>query len=132
MTRVRFQTRIEHPVHRGVSHQEIGHGRGILLVPIHSHREGLNAANHQPAVKGRGAAPHGVEQELNLFRQLVSGGYHRPTYHIAVPIEILGGRVDHQVNPILNRVQKIRCRKGIVYHRHLKVYDIQQRIGGSL
>ena len=61
----------------GGARSSVDDRRGVGAVPVHAHRQRLEAAQHQPAVERAGHRPDGVLQEAEPLGQLVVVGHAR-------------------------------------------------------
>src|SRR6266699_5610242 len=50
--RMSIQTRVAHPVDRGMSFQELGDAQRVLAVPLHAQRQRLKPLQEEPTVEG--------------------------------------------------------------------------------
>ena len=115
----------------------------VLGVPLHPDVQRLQAAQDEEAVERARHAAHRVLQELEPLEEDVIARHHRAAHHVGVAVQVLGGGVGHDVDPVLERALKEGAREGIVDHRpravrpgHLRgggqVHDLEHGVGRAL
>ncbi|MNU92512.1 hypothetical protein D3C71_824310 [compost metagenome] len=144
MLRVRGQARVDHLLHCRVLFQPLCQRHRVGAVRLHAQRQGLQATQRQEAVERALHATHRVLQEGHLLGQFgVVTDHDHATDHVRVAIEVLGGRVQHQVRAQLQRTLQHRRGEGVVDHHDQAmalgdggdrgdVDDLQHRVGGGL
>jgi hypothetical protein len=93
--------------------QELRDPHRVVVVPIHPHAEGLQAAQGEPGVERAGDGADGVLEE----RELLCGGRigaDRAPDHVGVSADVLGRRVDHEVGAELERLLEVGRGEGVV------------------
>ena len=143
--RARRQAGVAHPRHLGVRFEEFGHAPRVFDVPVHAHRQRLDALEQQKGVEGRQRHAHvaqrlhaqlhekGVVPERVVETQVVvgrrglgNGGVRRPVeapriHHDAgdggaVPADKLGGRVHDHLGAPVERAAQVGRGKRVVHH----------------
>ena len=90
---------------------------GVGGVLLDAQRQGLDAAQLQEAILRPGHPAGGVLHEFQRFKERLVVDDQRPAQHIAVPADVLGGRVQHDVCAKFERPLKHWRGKGVV-HQH--------------
>jgi hypothetical protein len=137
------QAGIDHLCHLRMAGEEVDHLLGVVAVPVHPDAEGLQAAVGQEAVEGAGHGAHRVLVEGDRLRQVEVSDHDGAADHVAVPTDVLGRRVHHDVGAEGERLLQIRRREGVVDDQQraglvgdlsepLDVGDGQQRVGRGL
>ena len=137
------ETRIQHRTHCRVAPQQLHHRLGAGAVAVHAHAQCLHAAQRQVAVERARHCPHGVLGEHQVIGQLVVVGGHEAAHHVAVPADVLGGRMHHSVGAERQRLLQVGRGERVVHHHDaaelvrdgadgFDVEDREQRVGGRL
>ena len=113
-------------------------------MPLHAQRERLDSAQGEERIEGTRHAAHRVLQVGDaLLESLVVPHDRSSADGIGVPVQVLRGRVHHDVEAVLERTLDEGRRKGVVAHREQpvlagdarhgpQVHQLQQRVGGCL
>ncbi len=88
-------------------------GRGRLL-GAHPHRHGLQALEHHPGIERAHGGAGLAQVLLQMFLHVVLGAEYRAAETAALPVDVLGGRVDDDVGTVLKRPLAERRRKHVV------------------
>ncbi len=140
MARVRFQPRVVDPGHDLARSEQVDQRAGVLLVHAQACIERAQAAQGQERIERRAGQAQRVGPPRQLLVQLGVARDHRAADHVAVAVDVLGGRVQHQVGAEGDRVLQRRRQEGVVHHHpgtgpvrgidhETQVGDAQQRIG---
>ena len=108
------QARVEHPGHGGVPGEHLGDALGVVAVPLHPHRERLDAAQREPVVERPGHRADRVLGERQLLGELVVAGDERAADDVGVAAEVLGGGVQHDVRAQRERLLQVGRGEGVV------------------
>ena len=124
--------------------QPCGNLCGGRAVPLHPQRQGLEAAQRQERIERPLDAAHGILQIGQPLAQLLVRADNRDTaHHVGMPVEILGGRVHHQVEAVFERVLHVGTGEGVVgrgqkpapprdHGDTFEIDQLEQRIGRRL
>ena len=97
-----FDEGIVHAPHLGVLRQKLCDAQGVVILPLHSHRQRLDAAQQQPGgVRIHGAAQRGAGF-VDLLDQVLAAGDDAAD-QVGVSGEIFGAGVHDQVNAEIRR-----------------------------
>ena len=115
MAGVALQCRVEHPLHLGARVEpscDPHRRRGLAFQP---NRQAAHAAQREKTVVGGG----GVSERERLIRdgleQLFGRGGDHPDHQVRMPREVLGARLDRDVDTMLEGPEEHRRRPGIVH-----------------
>ncbi len=115
VTRMRRQSRVEDGLQRGMAAEMGGDSQCAVGRAVHPQEQSAHAPLQQPGLEraehGAGVAPPGTDP---LPERVAAGGQHRAGQHVAVAVQVLGGRVHHQVRAELQRPGQHRCRHRVV------------------
>ena len=142
MVGVALEARIEHPLHPRVPLQEPGHGETVGVVSLHPQGERLEAAAKQVGVVGGVHASHDPAKVSHRLHQFGRAD-HRAREQVVVAAEVLGGRVEHEIDTGRERLEVVgRAEGGVDERAHaaaaadvgkpLDVDDAQVRVCGRL
>ena len=93
--------------------QELGHGQAVLVVPLHPQLERLQPALQQVDVVRRIDRPHDAAQLADRL-QLLGRADDHAGQQVVVPAQVLGGRVQHVVDAVLERPHVVgRGQRGV-------------------
>ena len=81
----------------GVTGEEVNNRSCVGAMPIHPNAERLDTAQHQPGIERPRNGAHGVLMECQSLTEVGVSNDQRSTDDVAMPTEVLGGRVDHNV-----------------------------------
>ena len=81
----------------GPAGEPFGDPAPVGVVLPHPERQGLDAAQRQPAIHRPGHGAGGVLDEAEPLGQIVPRRDQHAAHHVAVAVEVLGGRVEHDV-----------------------------------
>ena len=84
---------------------------------FHAQMQGLQPAHGQEGVERAGDGADRVLQEAHLLGQLVTPGDHDAADDVGMAIEVLGGRVQHQVGAVFQRALQHRRAERVVDHQ---------------
>ena len=134
------QAGIDDAHHVRPAFEPLGDLQGVLAVPLHAQGQRLQAAQGEKAVERAADAAHGVLQEPQLLVQfpVVADDGH-PADHVGVAVEVLGHRVDDDVEAQRQRPLAVGRGEGVVDRRQqapplgqrgngLQIGQLQQRI----
>ena len=110
------QTWVVHRAYGRVVVQLRGDSFGVLLVLTQAHVQGTQAAQGEVAVERRAGEAVAVAPPLQLFNQRRIACHHRAADHVAVAIDVLGGRVHHHVRAEQQRLLQRRRQECVVHH----------------
>ena len=113
---MRGEAGIHHLGHSLVGGQKLGDRHRVGAVPLHPHRQGLDATQHQEGVEGTRDWSSGVLQESEPFMQLGVPGHQRPADDIGVTAEIFGRRVEYHVGAVVEGALQIWSGECVVHH----------------
>ena len=85
-----------------------------LVVLLHAQRQRLGAAHHQPGIERRKNCAGAVLNKPDPGRVVFVVQYHRAADAVGMSIQILGGRVDHDVDAKLERPLQVRRHESVV------------------
>jgi hypothetical protein len=121
------------------------HRQGVGGVALHAAGERAQAAQHQPAVEGRGDGAQVVTHPVEARGQLgVAAAQHQgASLHVAMAAEILGGGMQHDVHAEVQRPLQSGRGEGAVHQQQgavgmgclgdaAQVEHFEQRVGGCL
>ncbi len=114
MLRMRLEAGIQHASNCEVPLEESRDSHRILAVCRHAQRERAHPAQRKIAVEGRRGSAHvplDVPQSLVEVRRV---GHQHAHHHIAVPVDILGNRVQYDIRAERERTLTNRGKEGIV------------------
>ena len=80
----------------------------------HPNNKGLDPAKHQPAIERLSTGTKAVDKKLKPGVQILTVRQYCSANNIGVAIEVLGGRMNHNVSPKFKWLLAIRRKKGIV------------------
>ena len=142
MSRVILETREEHRAHLRMTAQRLRDGECVGLVALHSDRQGLQSPLDEKAVERGGYRAGRVLVETARLEKVLPIHDERAADHVAMPADILGGAVNHDVRAEVEGVLKVRACKGVVdgqerarcpERRHTgDVDDVEKGVGGRL
>ncbi len=126
--------------HRGVIFQQAGDGVGVLLVHAQARVQRAQAAQGQEAVERRAGQAQRVGPPHQLLVDFRVARDHRAADHVAVPVDVLGGRMHHQIRTEFDRLLQRGRQEGVVDHgqcaglvrgvdHEAQIGDAQQRVG---
>lgn len=130
-------------VDHGVLLQELGDSLGVAYGSVHADVQGLETAQGEVAVEGRGHGASQVLQGAQLGVQCVGVGEHGAHEHVGVAGDVLGHAVHHEVGTHRQGALQVGGHEGAV-HAHQEalalghggdladVGGLQQRVGGGL
>ena len=109
-------------------------------MPLDTHGQRLQPAEHHEAVEGREDRAGRVLEEAELLGEGVVRGHGHAADHVAVPVQVLGHRVDDDVGAHLEGPLEHGGREGVVHNdgdpsisphggHRLDIENLQQRIG---
>ena len=113
--RVRRQAGVVNPLHLGMVREPLGDAAAVRVVLPHAERERLGAAQREPAVERPRHRARRVLDEPDALGQVVAVHDHHPPHHVAVAVQVLGGRVQHDVGAELERALEAGRREGVVH-----------------
>ncbi len=136
------QAGIDHPFDFWMPLQPGGDVQGVGTVPLHAQRQGFQAAQDHEAVERAGDRADGVLQVTQPLGQLPATTYRYAADDIGMAVQVLGRRMDDDIETGFQRSLRPRRGEGIVGHRqnaaraghggdHLQVHQFQQRIAGG-
>ena len=114
VARVLRQPRVEDLRHPRVPGQHVGDPGGVLAVPVHAHRERLDAAQHQPRVEGPGDRAHRVLVVRQLLAERLVGDDSAPPTTSEWPPMYLVSGVHDDVRAERQRLLEVRAGEGVV------------------
>jgi hypothetical protein len=86
-----------------------GYGHGVGGVPLHTHMQSLHTTQRQIRVHGTGDGADAILQEAKLVVDLIAVGSHNTHDHIAVPVDVFGDTVHHNVRAEAERGLQIQA-----------------------
>ena len=86
-------------------------------MPAHAQRQRAQPADQQPGIERRQLGAEIGEGQVVDPRQQGPAAGQRAGHHVAVAAEILGGRMQHQVDAVLDRALEDRRSPAVVDHR---------------
>ena len=120
------------------------HDRGrVLQVCAHPRVQAAHTTQRQEAVERRAGQPQAVRPPCDFFQQCDVADHDRASNHVAVPIQVLGGGVNHDIRAQCERLLQGRRQEGVVGNydgiarvrlrgEAVDVDDAQERIAGRL
>ena len=122
--------------------QEIRQSHRTALMCLHARSQRLDSAQNQPGIKRRAGQSQRIDDVADLIRMLFRLGDDATTDDIGMPVQILGGRVNHHIDTMLERSLAIGGQEGVVRDGdqsrrfcHLgngsNVNDVKQGIAGG-
>ncbi len=100
MIRVSRQPRVVYRVHRGLRAGPLREGQSVGVVSCHTHRQGLESAFGEPCRVGVGGLTPHLHQVADFLDDRLAAR-HDAADHVRVPVQVLGGAVDHEVRAVL-------------------------------
>src|SRR5256885_5291206 len=102
--RMTRQPRVVHALDLGMLLQELRDGERIGAVSLHAQRQGLDAPQGEERVEGPGYGAHRVLQIGDALGELRVRPHDRSSPDgVGMSVEILGGRVHDDIEPLLER-----------------------------
>src|SRR6059058_889183 len=95
--------------------QPLGDAAAVDVVLPHAKSEGLGAAQREPAVERPGHGARRVLDEPDPLGEVVGVHDHHSADHVAVAVQVFGGRVKHDVGAQLERPLEAGRREGVVH-----------------
>src|ERR1035438_2359578 len=94
--------------------QELGNHACIFLMLAHTKRQCLDATQREPGIEGarNSASRILVKLELLVNRLIVED--QSPTNEIAMPVDVLGGAMKHNIGTQCQRLLEVRAREGSI------------------
>ena len=114
MLGVRFEARIVYALHPRMLLEPVGDAAAIRIVLPHPHRERLGAARGEPAVERARNSAGGILNESDALGDVVAARDQHAADHVRMSIQVLRGRMEHDVGAELQGLLKDRCGKGVV------------------
>jgi hypothetical protein len=102
------EPRVEDVTHSRMFAQEFGDGEPIAAVPLHPHRQCLDATQHEPAVERPRHRPTRILMEFERLVNLRVVADHDAANNVGVPPEVLGAGVQDEICSQGQRVLQIR------------------------
>ena len=113
----------------------------VGVVPLHPQRERLGTAEEEPRIERRQNRACGVLEVLEAGQVLRIPSDQNPADAVAVAVQVLRGRMHHDVGAQLEGPLKVGGHEGVVHHHHgacgasgrresLEVRDPKQRVRG--
>ena len=116
MIRVPGQSRVMHPRDTALTSQPRRQFHRIRVLALDAHVQRLEAPLEQPAGEGIGRlSPH--HHLLPHLLHVRGSAQHDSTEHVVMPVEVLGGAVDHDVRPVFQRPEIHRAGERRVDHQ---------------
>src|SRR6267142_3730105 len=100
---MRAQARIVDTLYTGVVAQQLHHACGVLTVDAHPRMKCPHPSPREKAVEGGARYSEAVRPPGQLLNERGVSCHDRAADDVAVSVEVLGGRVDHEVSPELGR-----------------------------
>src|SRR5207237_10613189 len=94
---MRFQARVDDAFDLGMLLKKRRDRHCVCAMPLHPNGEGLDAAQGEESVEGTGYAADGVLQESELFFMNGLAQDSGAADHVGMPVQVLRGRVHHDV-----------------------------------
>ncbi len=116
MTGVLRQAGVVNPLDAGLLHQPMGQRLGVASVLLEARVQSAQAAQRHEAVERRAGQAQAVRPPARAARELCSARDHRPAHHIAVAVEVLGGRMHDEVGAEVDGLLPHGRQEGIVDH----------------
>jgi hypothetical protein len=119
-------------LHVGVLTQKASDRERVGLMAIHAHRQGLQAAQQQPAVERAGHRATNILQKRQPLAECWVVGHDRAAHNVIVTIQVLGRAFDDQIDSEGQRLLKVGREPAVVHcHTHsMAVADL--RDGGQI
>ena len=114
MPRVVGQARVVDALDAGRDDERLGDGLRVPRVPLHPHRERLDATGGQVGVERRRDRTRAELQELHLRRELLVREHDGSADDVGVSAEVLRGRVHDDVGAERQRLLQVRRRERVV------------------
>jgi hypothetical protein len=127
MAWMRLEARVVHPLDRRVRHQYSHQRRGVLGVGAQPRRQRADAAQREEAVEGRARQAQAVGPPVELLVQLRRLRHHRAADHVAVAVQVLGGRVQHDIGAVREGGLPAGRQEGVVRYQQRVVRAAQPR-----
>ena len=142
MVGMALERSVVHPLDGGVLFKARSDGRSVAADDRHAHVQRTHSTLEQVACMRvrRGPKVHFLHEDL---RDQIGASHHRSTDDVAVPAQVLGGGMDDQVNPVIQRIAPPRAGKGAVddgqqvvsfrnLHHGRNVADLEHGVGQGL
>src|SRR5437879_5596560 len=113
--RMRRQAGVIDPLHLGMVREPLGDAASVDVVLTHAEPPSLGAAQRQPAAERPRHAARRVLDEPDALGQVVAVHDQHPPHHVAVAVQVLGGRVQHDVGTELERALEAGRGEGVVH-----------------
>ncbi len=125
---MRFQARIEHVLLTDLVGKPCRDCAAVAVVPLHAQMQRLGTAQDEPGVHRARYGAGRVQNELQAGREIVVIDECDSADHVAVAVEILCGRMPHDVGAELERLLEVWRREGVVddEERVMQVGDIRR------
>ena len=120
--RMRGQSGVVDARHRRLGLQPSSHRQRIGALRLHADAQCLHALEHDPGVERRQRHAGGAHHRSEDVDDQLRGSADRAGHDTALPVEVLGARMDHQVGAQFGRALQRRRAEAVV--------DRQQRAGG--
>ena len=103
---------IDHPFDLGMTEEPGGDGGSIGAMPLHAQGERLEAAQGQEAVEGaRHRTDRVLEKGETLGKLAVLADRDDAPHHVRMAVQVLGRRMEDQVEAELERALRPGCRE---------------------
>ncbi len=122
-----LQPRMEYGSDLWMLLQPARHLQGVAVVLFHANRKRLDPAQHEEAVLRPRAGAHGILQKTDFLRKLGILHDDRPADNVRVAVDVLGGRMHHNVHAQLERPLKVRREERVVADGKSAVFVCQVR-----
>ena len=141
--RVALEAGVDHALDARVLLEPARQFQRVVAVRAHAQVQGLESAQGEKTVERPGDGADRVLQECHRFGQIRCAGHDDAADHVGMAVEVLGGRVQHQVRAVLQRALQHGRAEGVVHHQdqpvlarergHLgQIHQPQHGVGGRL
>ena len=138
--RVRLQPGMQHRRHFRMAAQPARDRERVAVMLLHAHGQRLDAAQHQETILRAGAGSHGVLQEPDLLGQRRVSHDGGAADHVGMPVDVLGGGMDHDVHAEIQRPLEIGREEGVVANgngavpvcrrgHRFQIHQVHERVG---
>ena len=117
MLRVALQTGVDHAFDGGMVFQPARQLQRVVAVRAHAQVQRLQAAQREKTVERPGDGADRVLQEGHRFGQLRRAGDDDAADDVGMAVEVLGGRMQHQVRAVLQRTLQHGRAESVVHHQ---------------
>ncbi len=98
------QPRIVHGLDQRMQQQVAGNGTRVLLLPVHTQRERLDATAYRIAFVRGEHATETVLREVDLLAEIIVLHHDQTRVHLGMAREVLGGGVDDDIRALVERL----------------------------